>query len=119
MAENKNNRNFYKLTTYLLLTIIIIVFAFFAFNNYTLNKFNEGVVYGQQLTSNFVLQSLDTDGYVPLTLGNQTIALIPSQMLQVTKEQTILEIMAQVQDNGYVTLYSNSTEITLVPYNPQ
>lgn len=117
MAEKKS-RNFYKLTTYLLLIVIIVVVTYYTFGVYSTTKFNEGVIYGQQLTGNYAVQTLNENGYLPLTLGNQTIALVPSQMLQVAKEETILEILSYVEENGYVSLFINETEVILVPYQP-
>ncbi|MDA3855255.1 MAG: hypothetical protein PF569_03280 [Candidatus Woesearchaeota archaeon] len=116
MAENKKSKNFYKFTTYVLLIVIVVAIAFYSFGVHSTTKFNEGVIYGQQLTSDYAVQTLNQNGYLPLTLGNQTIALVPSQMLQVAKEETILEILTYVQENGYVSLFINETEVVLVPY---
>jgi hypothetical protein len=111
------NMNYYKIATYVLLIIIVLIGAFYLLNYYSNVKMTQGAIYGQQTVSNAIFNELNEKGYVTFNLGeNESLTLVPSIYVQNAKEQTILEIMDLIEKDGSVTLYNNDTELILVPY---
>jgi hypothetical protein len=108
--------NFYKFTTFILLFAILIFSAYKSFDYYSNNKFEQGREYGQAQAADYIVKSLEEVGYVTITIGNQTINLVPAESIQLAREQTILEIMNYIKKEGFVSLYDNETEVILVPY---
>lgn len=114
--KESKNLNYYKIATFVLVGIILLFGAIFLLNWYGSNNFQNGYFMGQQSVFSGMLANLEKDGYVSFGEGNMSITLVPAQMLQTQKEQTILEIMKQVETQGSVQLFNNQTELILVPY---
>lgn len=112
----KKKFNFYKFTTFILVILIALFGAYYMLGSYSNSKFNQGRLVGQNEAVDYIVTSLNTQGYVTLTIGNESLSLVPSTSLQQSREQTILEIMNYIKKEGYVTLYNNETELVLVPY---
>ncbi len=119
MPTSQTNKNYYKISTFVLTGIIIVAGLIAGFLLYGNSKLNQG----KQLAFSSIYETLNRTGNVMLTDGNITIVLVPIQALDLAKQQTILEIIDTVQKQGYITLFSNVsgnlTEIVLLPYtNP-
>ena len=112
----KKRFNFYKFTTLILIIVILLFVTYYILGSYSNTKFNQGKLAGQNEAIDYIVTSLNTQGYVSLTINNQTLTLVPSALLQDTREKTILEILDYVKKEGYVTLYNNETQLILVPY---
>lgn len=112
----KKRFNFYKFTTFALVVLISLFVTYYAFGSYSNSKFNQGRLTGQNEAIDYIVNSLNTQGYVTLSINNQSFSLVPSISLQQSREQTIIEIMQYIEKEGYVTLYNNDTELVLIPY---
>lgn len=112
----KKELNYYKIATFVLGGIILLFGVIFLLNWYGAANYQSGYVVGQQAVFNGILANLEKEGYVSFGEGNTSITLVPAQMLQSQREQTILEIMKQVKEQGSVQLFNNESEVILVPY---
>jgi hypothetical protein len=112
----KQNNDIYKYITFTLVALIIIAGLFYAFTSYSSYRFTQGAIYGQQVTLQATLNSIEQNGYLSITNNNQTLNLVPAESIELAKKQTIIEIMELVKENGYVNLYNNETEIILIEH---
>lgn len=116
MVKEKKVLNYYKISTFALIGVLVIVGLFFAFNSYSNYKFAQGASYGHDVAINDLLGFLSKDGYVTIFVGENNLTLVPSQFAVYQKEKTISDIMSLVKENGYVNLYNNESEVILVEY---
>lgn len=116
MKSEKKILNYYKISTFILVSVIILAGLFFAFNYYSDYKYFEGVRYGRDATINDLLGFVSKDGFVTIYTEENNLTLVPSQFAAYQKEKTILDIMNLVKENGYVSLHDNETELILVEY---
>lgn len=114
----KQQKNYYKITTYVLIGIVVIAAAIWGFGSYSKSKFTQGALFGQAVAVDTILQNIKQTGQVSIYNEELNLTLVPVQYIQVAQEQVILEVINQVAENGYVSLYSNETEVILVPYQP-
>ncbi|MEM1535494.1 MAG: hypothetical protein QXE64_01490 [Candidatus Pacearchaeota archaeon] len=110
-------QNFYKITTFVLLAVILIGALVAGFLLYGSSRFKAG----QQNAFNAIVANVIANGAVSLQNESTTITLVPVQAIDLARQQTILEIINLVQQQGYVSLYNNQsgnvTELILVPYS--
>lgn len=147
ISKKDEQINYYKISTFVLVGIIVLVILTYGFISYSSYRFGQGVELGQENTANYILETVAKNGYVTISSGNSTyllieqnvvisslissvlnegkvdlitqqgnITLVPSILLDRTKEDTILEILGIVREKGYVSLYDNESQITLIPY---
>lgn len=115
--ENKNSqKNYYKITTFILVSLIILFGIIFAFNSYSNYKFEQGINYGQTLTISNLINFVGNEGYVTITTPQGNLTLVPAQNINYMKEKTIVDIMTLIKENGYVNLYNNESEMVLIEY---
>ena len=114
--EKKNPINYYKISTFVLLGILVLFGINYGINSYGSSKFNQGVLTGQQSTFGTLLNELSSKGYVSIQGDNLSVVLVPSNSIQVAQEQTIMTIIDTVEKNGYVSISNNNSEVILVPY---
>lgn len=114
--KQEKNLNYYKISTFVLGGIILLFGVIFLLNIYSNAQLEKGYIQGQQSVFNGILANIEAEGYVSFGEGNTSITLVPAQMLQMQREQTILEIMKQIEEQGSVQLFNNETELILVPY---
>lgn len=114
--ENKkqSNSNIYKISTYILVGIIVIVAAFFAITSYGDSRFNQGVQQGQLL----VFQAVAQQGSAQIQEGNQTFSIVPAQAVSSGQQQLLQTIISQVQQEGYIVLGNDEQEVYLVQVQP-
>lgn len=118
--ENKEKKtskeiNYYKISTYTLLLLILLFGLYMVFNYYSSSQYNKGYLAGQQFVFTGIAQNVEDVGYVSFGQNNQTnYTLVPVELLQTQKEQVILEIMNLVSEQGYVALYNNDTQMILI-----
>ncbi|MCA9497456.1 MAG: hypothetical protein KC589_11035 [Nanoarchaeota archaeon] len=63
-----------------------------------------------------LISSVINTGKVDLVTNEGNITLVPSVYMEQIKQNTILEILGIVRDKGFVSLYDNVSQVTLVPY---
>lgn len=115
--QKTKNLNYYKIATYSLLTVVILISAFFLLNYYGNAKINQGAILAQQAIGNTIFAELNEKGYITFNLGeNESLTLVPSAYVQKAREETIIEIMDLVKKEGSITLYNNETQLILIPY---
>jgi len=115
--KEKKNINYYKIITFVLLGLIIIVGSFFGIKSYGNYKYETGVKYGEQFVFEGIVNNIKSNGYVSFGQDNETMTLVSSEILRQQKEQIVIDIMNNVQQQGAVKLFYNETEITLIPAN--
>jgi flagellar basal body-associated protein FliL len=115
--REKQNLNYYKITTMVLIAILVLVGVYFLYSIHISNVSQESQIYGQKQVINSMIQSVSQNGQVTFNLGeNQSLTLVPVSAARQVRESTILEIFNYVEKEGAVTLYNNETELTLIPY---
>lgn len=116
--NKKKEKNIYKISTYVLAAILVIATLLFIVNYYNQKAFNDGILVGQQSTMNTLISEVNTKGYVEIIKDgeNESLALVPSQLIKKAQEDLISEILKNVEEKGYVGIYKEEEELILVPY---
>jgi hypothetical protein len=114
----KKNLNYYKIITFILVGIILLVLLGFGATSVLSSAYNDGVVFGQQNTVNILLTEVNDKGYIEINLGkNKTLALVPSSMVKNAQEDLVNGILSSVNGKGYVQINDdNNNSVVLVPY---
>jgi len=119
--EKKNKekeRNVYKITTYVLLGIILLIFISFLFMYYSNLKFNQGFYAGRNNAVGEVIQNVIDKGSVKIYSEDLNLTLVPQEYITLGQENLVKSIYENVKNNGYVTLNLYNETLTLVPYYP-
>jgi hypothetical protein len=116
----KQEKNFYKILSYALILIIVVLGAYLGIGYYGDTRYEQGYIDGSVQVNNFILSSLSQRGNLQVQVGNQSIVLVPSQMVQESLnrgyEGAVMQIFEGINKNGYVSVHNNDTEVILVPY---
>jgi hypothetical protein len=114
----KKKLNYYKIITFILVGIILLVLLGFGATSVLSSAYNDGVVFGQQNTVNILLTEVNDKGYIEINLGeNKTLALVPSSMIKNAQEDLVNGILNSVNEKGYVQINNgNNNSVVLVPY---
>lgn len=119
MKEKKDGKNFYKLGFLGLLGILFLGLVVYGFTSYTDSRYQSGFLDGQNQTINVLLGTIANSGSVTIGLPEGSVTLVPSQAIQVSQEQVILEILNRINSEGFVTLFNEDTQVTLVQAQTQ
>jgi hypothetical protein len=119
MKEKSNN--FYKISTYVLLAILVVIGIGFIINSFTTGIYNNGVQDGRAETINIILSNVINSGSAEISIdANTSVILVPSQAIELAQqnvyEQTISQIAELAVTEGAVTITSNNQSLTLVPF---
>ena len=115
----KTTRNYYKYTTFGLLAILLLAFIAYEIQFFGNQKYESGVVFGQQNAVGIILKTTAENDFVTIPVGESNVTLVPAPLVQSAQEQTILTIMETVKQDGYVILYDNETEMVLIRAAPK
>ena len=113
----KQETNYYKYATYVLVAIAIIFIIGYFLNSSMDKKFNEGVIEGQKNAVSFVLSEIVNEGAVTITIdSNNSVTLVPVQAINRAQQQIFADMFGFLVQDGYVTIRSGNNTVTLVPY---
>ena len=107
----KQRRNIYKLLFFLLVLVVLVCFLVLIFNNYSNKRFIQGVDY----TVYSIFDILEKEGKVALNFNNKSVVLVSEDLIHLTTDNLIREIIETVEKQGHVYVYNNETELLLVP----
>ena len=119
-TTDKNDKvNIYKIAT-IILGLILLALGILFVLNYT---YNSGLKNGYQIsqfdTTNQITSMLNEKGYLELHQNNYSVQLVPASMITETKENTLKQIISEVEANGMVRLYNSTDEIILIKHEVQ
>lgn len=101
----KQTTNYYKIATYVLLAIIILLAVWVGFSFYGENKVREGFVLGQENTVGAILSTVSETGSVQIGLPNgENATLVGAQSIEVAQQNVVSQILTEVRETGQVTL---------------
>ena len=115
--SKKKNVNYYKISTLVLVAVLVIVGGYFLYMSHVQNVASKNQALGQQQAADLILRNVAQKGQFTFQLTeNKTLTLVTLNDARKVRENTILEIFNYVEEEGSVTLYNNETQMTLVPY---
>lgn len=114
--KSKKEFNYYKISTFILIGLILVLGLVYLLNSYMNYKYEKGIEYGKNVAIDSILNFILKEGSVTIFTNQGNFTLVPSQFAQYQKEKTILDIMNLVNENGYVSLYNNESEMILIEY---
>lgn len=117
--KEKNNKNYYKYTTYILLGLILLTGVIFGYNIHSQTTYTKGVEFGQQNAVSIILNEISQDGFIDINTTNGTQRIVNAQLVQYAQEEVILQIIDEISQNGAVNIYSQEQNLTLVEYVPE
>ncbi len=118
--KKDSNHNIYKVSTFVLLGLIVLVGIYFGMNSILNSKYEQGLSDGSIKTVNNILSGVVNQGYITFNLGeNNTVTLVPAQQIGVAQEQLIQTILTTIKTQGYIRVYNETHEVILVPAQSQ
>ena len=123
--ENSITRNPYKILS-IVLAILLVLATVYLVNNYFSEREDKAYEEGMQNGAETAIRSMTMEvfsqvaqkGQVRFVAGNNSMVLVPVQMLELSEKQVIDQIVKRVQSEGYVSINYNNSQLTLVPYVP-
>lgn len=113
----KSQRNNYKIGFAVLLCVVVVGCLFLGFNYSTNKAFEKGVLEGENLVIEKIIYDINQDGQVKFVNDKgEELSLVPVNVAIKVRENTILEIIDLVNKEGFVNLYTNESQLVLVPY---
>ena len=118
IKKEKKKVNYYKVATFVLVGIILLVLLGFGTSSVLSGTYNDGIVAGQNNAVQILLNEVNEKGFVEIGLGdNKSIVLVPNGF----GEQKIVDgIMSALNEKGYVQINNGeNNSVVLVPYQEE
>ncbi len=118
IKKEKKKLNYYKIATFILVGIIVLVLLGFAGTSVLKGAYDEGIIFGQQNAVNVVLNEVNEKGFIEINLGdNQSVVLVPSSMIQQGQQELVTGIFTSISEKGFVQINTgDNNSLVLVPY---
>lgn len=115
---HKKRFNVYKLITFILISLILLVVLAFGAIKILDNTLSEGVMVGQENAVNIILNEVNEKGFIDINLGNnQSVTLVPKGL---ESKYLVNDIFNSVNGKGFVQISADANNsLVLVPYQPE
>lgn len=108
--------NYYKYSTFVLLGLIIISLMFFGLVKMNQNTYIKGVEFGQLNAVNIIVNEVNSKGSISINTSDSILTLVDSNLIDLAKEETLLEIVQEIKTNGAVSIYNQEEDLILIEY---
>lgn len=118
IKKEVSKKNYYKISTFALVGLIILVLLGFGGVQILKDSYNNGVIFGQQNAVNILLGEVNEKGFVEVGLGNnRSLVLVPSSMIEQGQKELVSGIFNSLNEKGYVQINAGeNNSVVLVPY---
>ena len=115
VKKEKKKINFYKITTFILVGLILLILLGFGATSILTGAYNDGIVDGQANAVNILLTEVNEKGFVEIGVGNnKSVILVPNGL---GEQKLVGEIFSSLTENGYVQINTDeNNSVVLVPY---
>lgn len=115
IKKEKKRFNIYKLITFILVSLILLVVLAFGAIKILDNTLGEGIVAGQENAVNLILTEVGEKGYIEINVGNNQTVTLVSKGLE--SQLLINDIFTAIDEKGFVQIRKDeNNSVVLVPY---